>query len=223
MPVPRLGDQDHCRSRVANPGQSNLGKSTRFRQSEVHHVHFDTSVLVRTEEWSDAGLVGQSDQFQPLKGDEGEGKMYRSRFKMRAGHVDFGANSVYDQLEHDPMVRLFHVAAVRVVADHHFTAAVPSTVERLPAGEQIFVKLIATSIDRAQDAPLLRAQFEGSLNALTQVRITALLSSITLTRLTGTGPHVLFSISLLLKARLERHPTPIAVVRGSSSHRRRFI
>ncbi|SJL15809.1 uncharacterized protein ARMOST_19314 [Armillaria ostoyae] len=69
----------------------------------VHHVHFDTSVLVRTEEWSDTVLVGQSDQLQPLKGDEGEGKMYCSQFKMRAGHVDFSANSAYDQLEHDQL------------------------------------------------------------------------------------------------------------------------
>ncbi|KAK0490167.1 hypothetical protein EDD18DRAFT_1358805 [Armillaria luteobubalina] len=103
MSIPHLSDQDYYRCRVANAEHPKLGKSTCSRQLEVHHVHFDTSVLVQTEEWSDAGLVGQSDQFQPLKGDEGEGKMYRSRFKMRAGHVDFGTNSVYDQLEHDPM------------------------------------------------------------------------------------------------------------------------
>ncbi|KAK0464867.1 hypothetical protein IW261DRAFT_1427284 [Armillaria novae-zelandiae] len=161
---PHLSDQDYCRSRVVNPEQTNLGKSTRSRQLEVHHVLFDTSVLVRTEEWSDAGLVGQSDQFQPLKGDEGAGKMYRSRFKMRVRHVDFGANSVYDQLQHDPMRR--------VVADHHFTAAVPGTMEHFP------------------------------------------------TDLSGTGPHALFSIS---KAQLEGYPTPIAVVRGSSSHHHHFM
>ncbi|KAK0473481.1 hypothetical protein IW261DRAFT_1569895 [Armillaria novae-zelandiae] len=135
---PHLSDQDYCRSRVVNPEQTNLGKSTRSRQSEVHHVLFDTSVLVRTEEWSDAGLVGQSDQFQPLKGDEGAGKMYRSRFKMRARHVDFGANSVYDQLQHDPM-RLSQAP----------WNAFPQ-------------------VSRAQDAPLLQAQFEGTSNALTQ-------------------------------------------------------
>ncbi|KAK0496032.1 hypothetical protein EDD18DRAFT_1353649 [Armillaria luteobubalina] len=90
MSVPHLSNQDYCRCWVANAEQPKLGKSTRSRQSEVHHVHFDTSVLVRTEEWSNAG-------------DEGEGKMYHSWFKMRAAHVDFSANSVYDQLEHDPM------------------------------------------------------------------------------------------------------------------------
>ncbi|KAK0489981.1 hypothetical protein EDD18DRAFT_1358967 [Armillaria luteobubalina] len=103
MSVPHLSDQDYCRCRVANAEQPKLGKSTRSRQSEAHHVHFDTSVLVRTEEWSNAGLVGQSDRFQLLKGDEGKGKMYCSQFKMRAAHVDFSTNSVYDQLEHDPM------------------------------------------------------------------------------------------------------------------------
>ncbi|KAK0506565.1 hypothetical protein EDD18DRAFT_1097831 [Armillaria luteobubalina] len=88
MSVPHLSDQDYYRCQVANAEQPKLGKSTRSRQLEVHHVHFDTSVLIRTEEWSDASLVGQSNQFQPLKGDEGE---------------DFSANSMYDQLEHDPM------------------------------------------------------------------------------------------------------------------------
>ncbi|KAK0492022.1 hypothetical protein EDD18DRAFT_1109426 [Armillaria luteobubalina] len=153
MSIPHLSDQDYCRCRVANAEQPKLGKSTCSRQSEVHHVHFDTSVLVRTEEWSDAGLVGQSDRFQLLKGDEGEGKMYRSRFKMRAVHVDFGANSVYDQLEHDPMVCLFHVTAE--------TRGQPSFYSSCPRDH-------GTLSHRAQDAPLLQAQSEGLSNMLMQ-------------------------------------------------------
>ncbi|KAK0496130.1 hypothetical protein EDD18DRAFT_1106010 [Armillaria luteobubalina] len=149
MSIPHLSDQDYYQCRVANAEQPKLGKSTRSRQLEVHHVHFDTSVLVRTEEWSDTGLVGQSDQFQPLKGDEGEGKMYRSQFKMRAGHVDFGTNSVYDQLEHDPMV-----------------------------SRSSLNSSLTTSIDRAQDAPLLQAQSEGSSNVLTQIWQVVLLERI---------------------------------------------
>ncbi|KAK0499193.1 hypothetical protein EDD18DRAFT_1103617 [Armillaria luteobubalina] len=174
MSVPHLSDQDYCRCRVANAEQPKLGKSTRSRQSEVHHVHFDTSVLVRTEEWSDAGLVGQSDRFQPHKGDEGEGKMYRSQFKMRAVHVDFGANSVYDQLEHDPM----------------WLSQGPWNAVPQSAG-----CAIAT----------------GTVQRLVQCAHT------------GTGPHALFSISFLLKARLEPYPTPIAVIRRSSSHHHHFM
>ncbi len=76
--------------------------------------------------------------------------MYRSWFKIRAEHINFSTKSMYNQLEHEMIVCLFHITTVRVVADYYFTMAISSTVEHFSTSEQIFVNLIVMTIDRAQ-------------------------------------------------------------------------